>query len=42
VIKHEGKYYTTLSQGKRKDIPLRVTEKAGGQELMNPYIMRGF
>jgi hypothetical protein len=31
----------TLSQGKRRDISLRLVEKARGQELMDCYILWG-
>jgi hypothetical protein len=37
VIKHEGKYYT--QSRKRRDISLRLAEKAGGQELVERDIL---
>jgi hypothetical protein len=37
MIKHEGKQYT--KSRKRRDISLRLAEKAGGQQLMDTYIV---
>jgi hypothetical protein len=39
VIKHEGEVLHSV-KGKR-DISLRLSEKAGGSELMDPYILWG-
>jgi hypothetical protein len=39
MIKHEGKYHTKSRE--KRNISLRLAEKAGGQELMDPYILWG-